>query len=146
MDRQSGTAAAAEDDYNNNVDISNSNQCTDCSRVDDSFSYLLVWACCPSEWVLMLVPLVCFVYLLSLLMKLNTIRKTQLSSLSRTLAEESMLLQFGLIQDRILISKWQNTNFLLISIFNVHNSYSPIQPSVHTLLNFSSLQYLSGFV
>lgn len=62
----------------------------------------------------MLVPLACFVHLLSLLMKLNTIQKIQLLSLSRTLAEESTF-QFGLTRDRIFISKWQNTNFLFIS-------------------------------
>lgn len=87
-----------------------------------------------------MLPLVCFVHLLSLLIKLNTIKKIQLFSLCRTLAEESMLFQFGLIRGRIFISKWQNTNFLLVSIFNVHNnSYFPIQPSVPTLSNFSSI-------
>jgi len=58
-------------------------------------------------------------------MKLNTIKKTQLLSLSRMLADERMLFQFGLIRDGIFISNWQNTSFLLISVFNVHhNPYS----------------------
>lgn len=62
----------------------------------------------------MLVPSICFIYLLSLLMKYNTIKKIQLLSLSRTLAEESTF-QFGLIRNGIFISTWQNTNFLFIS-------------------------------
>lgn len=145
MDRQSGTAAAAEDDYNHNVDISNSNQCTDC-RMDDFFLSSGV-GMLPWRMNLMLVPLVCFVHLLHLLMKLNTIKEIQLFCHYKASSVESVLFQLGLIIDGIFISKWQITTFLLISNFSVHNNpHSPIWLPARTFLNFSSIQFVSDFV
>lgn len=90
---------------------------------------------------IMLVPLVCFVHLLRLLMKLNTIKKIQLFSLSRTFAEEKArcfsLDQYEMESSLVNGKKTISSLYLFSMYTTIH-----ILPYSHLYIHFEFHQHL----